>query len=142
MSNKIVDIIGKVGGKTPVGKVIRTGSNLIKLYRGETKVKNKLGPGVQDKLHKKLKGRWFSPLKEEAKWFSNTADKSLKNQRILKTVNVSEKDYKIGNKMYRRLFGEYHCSGMHCILPKKNLKDVKIKEYKFGGFNDYFKGLL
>jgi hypothetical protein len=47
---------------------------------------------VQSKEAKKYKGRWFSPDKNEAKWFSGTAeDKSQKGSRILKTVNVSKK---------------------------------------------------
>ena len=51
------------GGKTG-------GEKLIKLFRGETEFKNKRGAGVQDKKLKKYKGRWFSPDKNQVKFFS------------------------------------------------------------------------
>jgi hypothetical protein len=78
-------------------KIIKAGQKLIKLFRGETTLKNKKGPMggdlYYDKKSKKYQGRWFSPDKNEAKYFSNAGDKSQKGERILKTVTVSEKDY-------------------------------------------------
>jgi len=121
------------------------GEKLIKLFRGETEYKNKRGPGVfQDKKFKKYKGRWFSPDKNEAKWFSGTGDKSQKGSRILKTVNVSKKDFNIGNKIYKKVFGAGHCRAgeSHCILPKKNLRGVKSRKFNLGGLTKYYEGMV
>jgi hypothetical protein len=124
------------GGKTG-------GEKLIKLFRGETTAKNIRGPGrVQTNEMKKYKGRWFSPDKNEAKWFSGTGDKSQKGSRILKTVNVSNKDYKIGNKIYQKVFGVNHCKGSHCLLPKKNLRGVKSRKFNLGGLTPYYEGMV
>jgi len=114
----------------------------IRLYRGETVAKNKRGPGIQDKKMKKYRGRWFSPDKNEAKWFAGVGDKSQKGQRILKTVTVSKKDYNIGNKVYKRVFGPGHCKESHCLLPKKELKNVKARKFQIGGLTEYYKGLI
>ena len=127
--------------------IIKAGQKLIKLFRGETTLKNKRGPGVTSKELKKYKGRWFSPDKNEAKYFSNAEDKSQKGERILKTVTVSEKDYNIGNKLYKKVFGPNHCRGDHCLLPTKNMKDVKERKFDKGGAviikgSDYIKDLL
>ena len=128
----------------PAAKILfKGGKKLIKLYRGETIAKNKIGPGrVQTKEMKKYQGRWFSPDKNEAKYFSNSKDKSQKGNRILKTVTVTKKDYNIGNKLYKKVFGPNHCRGDHCILPTKNIKNVKSRTFKTGGLNDYYKGML
>jgi len=127
----------------PAARILfKGGKKLIKLYRGETIAKNKRGPGVTTKELKKYKGRWFSPDKNEAKFFSNAEDKSQKGNRILKTVTVTKKDYNIGNKLYKKIFGPNHCRGDHCILPTKNIKNVKSRTFKTGGLNDYYKGML
>lgn len=123
------------GGKTG-------GEKLIKLFRGETEFKNKRGAGVQDKKLKKYKGRWFSPDKNEVKFFSGTRDKSQRGKRILKTVNVPEKDYRIGNKIYKKVFGAGHCKDSHCLLPKKNMRNVKSRKFKTGGINKYYEGMI
>ena len=124
------------GGKTG-------GKKLIKLFRGETEDKNIRGPGrVLTKEMKKYQGRWFSPDKNEAKWFSGTGDKSQKGSRILKTVNVSKKDYNIGNKIYQKVFGVNHCKQSHCLLPKKNLRGVKSRKFNLGGLTKYYEGVL
>ena len=128
-------------------KIIKAGQKLIKLYRGETTIKNSLSSGVRSKEMKKYIGRWFSPDKKEAKYFSNAGDKSQKGERILKTVTVSEKDYNIGNKLYKKVFGPNHCRGDHCLLPTKNMKDVKERKFDKGGAvitkgSDYIKDLL
>ena len=132
-------------------KIIKAGQKLIKLFRGETTLKNKKGPMggdlYYDKKSKKYQGRWFSPDKNEAKYFSNAGDKSQKGERILKTVTVSEKDYNIGNKLYKKVFGPNHCRGDHCLLPTKNMKDVKERKFDKGGAvitkgSDYIKDLL
>ena len=121
---------------------IKSGKKLIKLYRGETTIKNSLSSGVRSKEMKKYTGRWFSPDKKEAKYFSNAEDKSQKGNRILKTVTVPEKDYNIGNKLYKKIFGANHCRGDHCLLPKKNIKDIKSRKFKVGGLAGYYKGML
>lgn len=123
---------------------IKGGNKLIKLYRGETKAKNltNLSGLWTSKEMKKYKGRWFSPDKKEAKYFSNAGDKSQKGNRILKTVTVPEKDYNIGNKLYKKVFGANHCRGDHCLLPKKNIKDIKSRNFKAGGLAGYYKGML
>ena len=128
-------------------KIVQAGQKLIKLYRGETTIKNSLSSGVRSKEMKKYIGRWFSPDKKEAKYFSNAEDKSQKGERILKTVTVSEKDYNIGNKLYKKVFGPNHCRGDHCLLPTKNMKDVKERKFDKGGAvitkgSDYIKDLL
>jgi hypothetical protein len=125
---------------------VKLAANLLKkirLYRGETVAKNKKGPGfIQDKKLKKYRGRWFNPDKNEAKYFAAVGDKSQKGQRILKTVTVSQKDYNIGNKLYKRVFGLAHCKENHCLLPKKELKNVKARKFKIGGVTEYYKGLV
>ena len=121
---------------------IKSGKKLIKLYRGETTIKNSLSSGVRSKEMKKYTGRWFSPDKKEAKYFSNAEDKSQKGNRILKIVKVPEKDYNIGNKLYKKIFGANHCRGDHCLLPKKNIKDIKSRKFKVGGLAGYYKGML
>jgi hypothetical protein len=118
------------------------GEKLIKLFRGETIAKNKRGPGVQSNKSKKYKGRWFSPDKNEAKFFSNAEDKSQKGKRILKTVTMSQKDYNIGNKLYKKVFGPNHCRGDHCILPTKNMRNVKSRKFNLGGLTKYYEGVL
>ena len=118
------------------------GEKLIKLFRGETIAKNKRGPGVTTKELKKYKGRWFSPDKNEAKYFSNSEDKSQKGKRILKTVTMSQKDYNIGNKLYKKVFGPNHCRGDHCILPTKNMRNVKSRKFNLGGLTKYYEGVL
>ena len=126
--------------------VFKGRKKLIKLYRGETKAKNlegaKGGNLYYPKKSKKYQGRWFSPDKNEAKYFSNAGDKSQKGGRILKTVTVSQKDYNIGNKLYKKVFGPNHCRGDHCLLPTKNMKDVKSRTFKTGGLSNYYKGML
>ena len=128
--------------------VIQGGKKLIKLYRGETKTKNLEGatPNTTTtyypKKSKKYQGRWFSPDKNQAKYFSNASDKSQKGGRILKTVTVSQKDYNIGNKLYKKVFGPNYCRGDHCLLPKKNMKNVKSRTFKKGGLSDYYNGML
>jgi hypothetical protein len=125
------------GGKTG-------GEKLIKLFRGETTIKNStnLSGLWTSKEAKKYKGRWFSPDKKEAKYFSNAEDKSQKGNRILKTVTVPEKDYNIGNKLYKKVFGANHCRGDHCLLPKKNLRGVKSRKFNLGGLTKYYEGMV
>jgi len=108
-------------------KVIKTGENLIKLFRGENKA-HAFGEGLS-----KTFGRWFHTDKDYVKYFTG----STKGERTLKTVNVTEKDYNIGRKIHDKIKGRKGCEGDLCsmgvILPKKNLKDVKEKKFSKGG---------
>jgi hypothetical protein len=125
--------------------VIQGGKKLIKLYRGETIAKNLEPPKSNfyyPKKSQKYRGRWFSPDKNEAKYFSAAGDKSQRGERILKTVNVSEKDYNIGNKLYKKVFGANHCRGDHCLLSTKNMKSVRSRTFNKGGLSGYYKGMI
>jgi|DEB0MinimDraft_4_1074332.scaffolds.fasta_scaffold02788_2 hypothetical protein len=140
MSEKLVNTIIKVGSRTPAGKLIKGGSKLIKLFRGENKAHER-------GLNTKTKGRWFHTSKDYVKYFTG----STKGERTLKTVNVTEKDYNIGRKIHDKVKGRKGCEGDLCsmgvILPKKNLKDVKSRKFDDGGIviskgSDYIKDLL
>ena len=144
MSEKLVNTIIKVGSKTPAGKLIKGGSKLIKLFRGENKAIHGRG------LNTKTKGRWFHTSKDYVKYFAGAAN-SKKGERTLKTVNVTEKDYNIGRKIHDKVKGKKGCEGDLCsmgvILPKKNLKDVKSRNFDNGGIviskgSDYIRDLI
>ena len=111
---------------TDVSKVKLAASVLkkIRLYRGETVAKIKEVLVFKTKKWKKYRGRWFNPDKNEAKWFAGVGDKSQKGQRILKTVTVSQKDYNIGNKLYKRVFGPGHCKESHCLFPSHDRMQI------------------
>jgi len=142
MSEKLVNTIIKVGSRTPAGKLIKGGSKLIKLFRGENKTVH--GSGIKTKTS----GRWFHTSKDYVKYFTGINNKG---ERTLKTVNVTEKDYNIGRKIHDKVKGRKGCEGDLCsmgvILPKKNLKDVKSRKFDDGGIviskgSDYIKDLL
>ena len=104
------------------------GKQLIKIYRGEPSVFR----GGADTI---TKGRYFSTKKETAENFAKDfqkLDKLPKGSKI-KSVDITEKDLTIGNKVAKKL--NPNCSGADCnvILPKKYLDKIDVEEFKLGG---------
>ena len=108
------------------------GKQLIKIYRGEGPKHSELGTGfASDKTF----GRWFSTKKETAENFAKDFQKldELPKGSKIKSVDVTEKDLAIGNKVAKKL--NPNCSEADCnvILPKKYLDKIDVEEFKQGG---------
>ena len=101
---------------------------LTKIYRGE-------GPSYSDLGKNSASGRWFSTKKETAESFAKEfkrSDEFPKGSK-LKSVDITEEDLKIGNKVAKKLAP--NCVGADCnvILPKKYLDKIDVEEFKLGG---------
>ena len=97
------------------------GKQLIKIYRGEGRRHSELkGKGFGND---KTFGRWFSTKKETAEDFAKDFQKldEFPKGSKLKSVDITEEDLKIGNKVAKKLAP--NCVGADCnvILPKKYL---------------------
>jgi hypothetical protein len=109
------------------------GKQLIKIYRGEGRRHSELkGKGFGND---KTFGRWFSTKKETAEDFAKDFQKldEFPKGSKLKSVDITEEDLKIGNKVAKKLAP--NCVGADCnvILPKKYLDKVDVEEFKKGG---------
>jgi hypothetical protein len=109
------------------------GKQLIKIYRGEGRRHSELkGKGFGND---KTFGRWFSTKKETAEDFAKDFQKldEFPKGSKLKSVDITEEDLKIGNKVAKKLAP--NCVGADCnvILPKKYLDKIDVEEFKLGG---------
>ena len=109
------------------------GKQLIKIYRGEGRRHAELkGKGFGND---KTFGRWFSTKKETAEDFAKDFQKldEFPKGSKLKSVDITEEDLKIGNKVAKKLAP--NCVGADCnvILPKKYLDKIDVEEFKLGG---------
>jgi hypothetical protein len=110
-----------------------TGKQLIKIYRGEGRRHSELkGKGFGND---KTFGRWFSTKKETAEDFAKDFQKldEFPKGSKLKSVDITEEDLKIGNKVAKKIAP--NCVGADCnvILPKKYLDKIDVEEFKLGG---------
>ena len=113
--------------------------DLITLYRGERHTAyggldeaKKIAKANWDKTGSTF-GRWFTPEKELAESYSRTPYKK-DYKRKLKKVKISKKDLEFAKKLKKMyhtgskvLTGFGEDAGI-VLLPKKNLKDVKVIE--------------
>ena len=109
------------------------GKQLIKIYRGEGRRHSELkGKGFGND---KTFGRWFSTKKETAEDFAKDFQKldEFPKGSKLKSVDITEEDLKIGNKVAKKIAP--NCVGADCnvILPKKYLDKIDVEEFKLGG---------
>ena len=108
------------------------GKQLIKIYRGEGPKHSGLGTGfASDKTF----GRWFSTKKETAENFAKefkNLDELPKGSKI-KSVDITEKDLKIGNKVAKKVNPNCMEADCNVIVPKKYLDKIDIEEFKLGG---------
>ena len=109
------------------------GKQLIKIYRGEGRRHSELkGKGFGND---KTFGRWFSTKKETAEDFAKDFQKldEFPKGSKLKSVDITEEDLKIGNKVAKKLAP--NCVGADCnvILPKKYSDKIDVEEFKLGG---------
>jgi len=108
------------------------GKQLIKIYRGEGPKYFERGTGfTSDKTF----GRYFSTKKETAENFAKDfqkLDEFPKGSKI-KSVDVTEKDLKIGNKVAKKLNPNCMEADCNVILPKKYLDKIDVEEFKLGG---------
>lgn len=104
------------------------GKKLIKIYRGE-------GPSYSDLGKDLASGRWFSTRKETAESFAKDFKKldELPKGSKIKSVDVTEKDLKIGNKVAKKVNPNCMEADCNVILPKKYLDKINIEEFKLGG---------
>tara|TARA_R110000787_G_scaffold778_1_gene2751 strand:+ start:41 stop:724 length:684 start_codon:yes stop_codon:yes gene_type:complete len=123
--------------------------DLIKVYRGDSRyfdgknfqskddaIKDMVG---DDSKRARTSGRFYTTDKNQAKTYSNLKKGSgLAGARKLKEAVISKADFEKGNKLlYKALTGETlkqvkDMQGIRSkdliLLPKKNLKDVKVLE--------------
>ena len=108
------------------------GKQLIKIYRGEGPRHAELGTGMSGDT---TFGRWFSTKKETAENFAKEFKKldELPKGSKIKSVDITEKDLKIGNKVAKKV--QPNCIEADCnvILPKKYLDKIDVEEFKLGG---------
>ena len=108
------------------------GKQLIKIYRGEGPRYFERGTGFgSDKTF----GRYFSTKKETAENFAKDFQKldELPKGSKIKSVDVTEKDLKIGNKVAKKLNPNCMEADCNVILPKKYLDKIDVEEFKLGG---------
>ena len=104
------------------------GKKLIKIYRGES-------PSYSDLGKDSASGRWFSTKKETAESFAKEFKRSdeLPKGSKIKSVDVTEKDLKIGNKVAKKVNPNCMEADCNVIVPKKYLDKIDIEEFKLGG---------
>jgi len=104
------------------------GKQLIKIYRGEPSVFRKGEETI-------TKGRYFTTKKETAENFAKDFQKldELPKGSKIKSVDVTEKDLIIGNKVARKLNPNCLDADCNVILPKKYLDKIDVEEFKLGG---------
>jgi len=114
----------------PVIKEI--GKQLIKIYRGEGPRYAERGKGFSND---KTFGRWFSTKKETAENFAKDFQKldELPKGSKIKSVDVTEKDLTIGNKVAKKVNPNCIEADCNVILPKKYLDKIDVEEFKLGG---------
>ena len=108
------------------------GKQLIKIYRGEGPRYFERGTGFgSDKTF----GRYFSTKKETAENFAKDFQKldELPKGSKIKSVDITEKDLTIGNKVAKKLNPNCMEADCNVILPKKYLDKIDVEEFKRGG---------
>ena len=166
--NPMQDDLKKMAGIGSVPSIIKSVTSIgkkgkVKVFRGDTSKKSKdfnmdkfyeknpvhkfmdkqnMGKRFNEIKNKRDKtaGRWFTTNKEVAKSYKNKKDG------VIQEVEISKKDLIIGDKMKKRYFKDVEMSDDTILLPRKNLKDIKISKSK-GGFvigkgKKYIKDLL
>ena len=108
------------------------GKQLIKIYRGEGPRYAERGKGFSND---KTFGRYFSTKKETAENFAKDFQKleELPKGSKIKSVDITEKDLKIGNKVAKKINPNCMEADCNVILPKKYLDKIEIEEFKLGG---------
>lgn len=108
------------------------GKQLIKIYRGEGPRYTERGKGFSND---KTFGRWFSTKKETAENFAKDFQKldELPKGSKIKSVDVTEKDLTIGNKVAKKVNPNCMEADCNVILPKKYLDKIEVEEFKLGG---------
>ena len=110
------------------------GKQLIKIYRGESP-RYPQGEGLGSNLQKQIKGRYFSTKKETAENFAKefkNLNEFPKGSKI-KSVDITEKDLKIGNKVAKKYNPNCMEADCNVIVPKKYLNKIDVEEFKLGG---------
>jgi hypothetical protein len=105
---------------------------LTKIYRGEGPRHSELGTGMSGDT---TFGRWFSTKKETAESFAKEFKRSdeLPKGSKMKSVDITEKDLKIGNKVAKKVHPNCIEADCNVILPKKYLDKIDVEEFKLGG---------
>jgi hypothetical protein len=108
------------------------GKQLIKIYRGEGPRHAELGTGMSGDT---TFGRWFSTKKETAENFAKEFKKleELPKGSKIKSVDITEKDLKIGNKVAKKVNPMCMEANCNVVLPKKYLDKIEVEEFKLGG---------
>lgn len=108
------------------------GKKLIKIYRGEGPRHGELGTGFASDT---AFGRWFSTKKETAENFAKEFKKldELPKGSKIKSVDITEKDLRIGNKVAKKVNPACMEADCNVILPKKYLDKINVEEFKLGG---------
>ena len=108
------------------------GKQLIKIYRGEGPRHAELGTGMSGDT---TFGRWFSTKKETAENFAKEFKKldELPKGSKIKSVDITEKDLNIGNKVAKKVNPMCMEANCNVILPKKYLDKIDVEEFKLGG---------
>jgi|GEM_PF-3933055 len=108
------------------------GKQLIKIYRGESPRYFERGKGFTGD---KTFGRYFSTKKETAENFAKDFQKldELPKGSKIKSVDITEKDLKIGNKVAKKINPNCMEADCNVILPKKYLDKIEVEEFKLGG---------
>jgi len=109
--------------------------DLIKLYRGE---RHTTSGGLKEakKISSSPKntfGRWFTTNKDLAEAYSRT-DLAKNYKRKLKEVKISKEDLDFAKKLKSKVLtgAKSHVGNSNIVLlPKKNLKNVKVIESNF-----------
>jgi hypothetical protein len=104
------------------------GKQLIKIYRGE-------GPSYSNLGKNLASGRWFSTKKETAESFAKEFKRAdeLPTGSKIKSVDITEKDLNIGNKVAKKINPNCMEADCNVILPKKYLNKIDVEEFKLGG---------
>ena len=108
------------------------GKQIVKIYRGEGPRHAELGTGMSGDT---TFGRWFSTKKETAENFAKEFKKldELPKGSKIKSVDITEKDLKIGNKVAKKINPNCMEADCNVILPKKYLDKIEVEEFKLGG---------
>jgi hypothetical protein len=108
------------------------GKQLIKIYRGEGPRHSELGTGMSGDT---TFGRWFSTKKETAENFAKEFKKldELPKGSKIKSVDITEKDLRIGNKVAKKVNPMCMEANCNVVLPKKYLDKIEVEEFKLGG---------
>jgi hypothetical protein len=108
------------------------GKQLIKIYRGESPRHAELGTGMSGDT---TFGRWFSTKKETAENFAKEFKKldELPKGSKIKSVDITEKDLRIGNKVAKKVNPMCMEANCNVVLPKKYLDKIEVEEFKLGG---------